>query len=143
MCMPHRFAPGGPRRFFRCFAVPLDLALLCLAAGCGKPDHPPLGRVAGTVTLDGGPLPAAVVVFTPEGPGRSAMATTDTAGRYELSYLRDLKGANVGSHTVRITTAGDGRGAKETLPPRYHAKTELTAKVEPGSNTLDFSLQSK
>lgn len=119
------------------------LAVVWLAAGCGKTNHPPLGQVAGTVTLDGVPLPAALVVFTPQGPGRSAMATTDTAGRYDLAYLRDLAGANVGSHTVRITTASDGRGAKETLPQRYHAETELTAMVEPGSNTLDFSLESK
>lgn len=143
MCMQHRFAPCGPRRLSPGFAIPLALALLCLAAGCGKTNHPPLGRVAGMVTLDGVPLPAALVVFTPQGSGRSAMATTDTGGRYELAYLRDLEGANVGNHTVRIATAGDGGGAKETLPQRYYAKTELTARVEPGSNTLDFSLQSK
>jgi hypothetical protein len=124
--------------FTRCL-----IALACLAAGCGTSDQPPLGRVTGTVTLDGVPLPAALVVFTPQSPGRSAMATTDTTGRYELAYLRDIAGANVGSHTVRITTAGDGRGAKEILPPRYHVKTELSAVVEAGSNTLDFSLESK
>lgn len=120
----------------------LGLVLACLA-GCGRSDLPPLGRVGGTVTLDGVPLPAALVVFTPESRGRSAIATTDTAGRYELAFLRDLAGANVGSHTVRITTAGEDRGGKEILPARYHRKTELTATVEPGDNTLDFSLQSK
>jgi hypothetical protein len=99
--------------------------------------------VGGTVTLDGAPLAGALVVFTPDGPGRSAVATTDTAGRYELSFLRDIAGANVGTHTVRITTATEDRGGKEILPARYHAKTELTAAVEPGSNTLDFPLRSK
>jgi hypothetical protein len=121
---------------------PALVALACLT-GCGRSDRPPLGRVGGTVTLDGVPLPAALVVFTPSGPGRSAIATTDTAGRYELAFLRDIAGANVGSHTVRITTAGEDRGGKEILPARYHRKTELTATVEPGDNTLDFSLQSK
>jgi hypothetical protein len=120
----------------------LAVALACLA-GCGRSDLPPLGRVGGTVTLDGAPLPAALVVFTPNGPGRSALATTDTAGRYELAFLRDMTGANVGTHTVRITTAGESRGSKEMLPARYHRKTELTATVVPGDNTLDFSLQSK
>jgi hypothetical protein len=127
---------------FARLAFSAALALACLA-GCSRSDRPPLGRVAGTVTLDGVPLPAALVVFTPSGPGRSAIATTDTAGRYELAFLRDIAGANVGSHTVRITTATDDRGGKEILPARYHRKTELTATVEPGDNTLDFPLLSK
>lgn len=127
-----------PGRLFAIFA----LAILCLT-GCGKSDRPPLGRVGGTVTLDGAPLPGALVVFTPDGPGRSAVATTDTVGQYELAYLRDIEGANVGSHTVRITTATEERGSKEILPLRYHRKTELVAVVEPGENTLDFPLQSK
>jgi hypothetical protein len=121
----------------------LCLAAACLTAGCGKSDQPPLGRVTGTVTLDGVPLPAALVVFTPEGPGRSAIATTDTAGRYQLAYLRDIEVANIGSHMVRITTATEERGSKEILPLRYHRKTELVALVEAGDNTIDFPLQSK
>ena len=121
---------------------PAIVALACLA-GCGRSDRPPLGRVAGTVTLDGAPLPAALVVFTPSDRGRAAIATTDTAGRYELAFLRDIAGANVGSHSVRITTATEDRGGKEILPARYHRKTELVATVEPGDNTLDFPLKSR
>lgn len=93
--------------------------------------------------LDGVPLPGALVVFTPHGPGRSATAVTDTAGRYSLTFLRDLAGANVGTHAVHITTAGEDRRSKEMLPTRYHVKTELVATVEPGSNTVDFALQSR
>jgi hypothetical protein len=33
-------------------------------------------------------------------------------------------------------------GRKELLPARYHAKTELTAEVKPGRNTIDFDLTS-
>jgi hypothetical protein len=29
------------------------------------------------------------------------------------------------------------------LPPRYNEKTELTAEVKPGGNTIDFDLTSK
>ena len=119
------------------------LAVLCLAVGCSRSDRPPLGLVEGTVTLDGVPLPAALVVFTPDGPGRSAMASTDTAGHYELAFLRDIAGAHLGSHTVRITTADGETTAKEILPPRYHRKTRLSASVQPGLNVLDFQLQSK
>ena len=121
----------------------LPLALACLAAGCSRSDRPPLGRVGGTVTLDGSPLAGALMVFIPDGPGRSAIATTDSVGRYELAYLRDIAGANVGTHTVRITTATEDRGGKEILPDRYHTKTELKATVEPGANTIDFPLESK
>lgn len=121
----------------------LALALACVVGGCGRSDRPQLGRVGGTVTLDGAPLVGALVVFIPDGPGRSALATTDSAGRYELTYLRDIPGANVGSHTVRITTATEDRGGREILPPRYHEKTELAATIAPGANTIDFPLKSK
>lgn len=120
----------------------LGIVLTGLLTGC-QSDRPPLGRVGGAVTLDGAPLAGALVVFTPDGPGRSAIATTDAAGRYELSFLRDIAGANVGTHTVRITTATEDRGGKEILPERYHVKTELTATVDQGTNKLDFALESK
>ncbi|MFM7135619.1 MAG: carboxypeptidase-like regulatory domain-containing protein [Planctomycetota bacterium] len=141
--------PGGAavngclwRRLVPALALPVAFACLA-AAGCSRSDRPPLGRVGGSVTLDGSPLAGALVVFIPDGPGRSALATTDVAGRYELTYLRDIAGANYGSHTVRITTATEERGGKEILPDRYHVKSELKATVQPGSNTLDFPLQSK
>jgi hypothetical protein len=44
---------------------------------------------------------------------------------------------------VRITTATEDNGGRERLPQRYHAKSELTATVEPGSNRHDFALTSK
>jgi hypothetical protein len=44
---------------------------------------------------------------------------------------------------VRITTATEDNGGRERLPMRYHAKSELTATVEPGANRHDFALTSK
>lgn len=112
-------------------------------AGCSKSDRPPLGAVAGVVTLDGQPLPEALVLFTPDGPGRTSRALTDNEGRYELAYLRDIMGADLGRHTVRILTVTDDNGGKERLPKRYHAATTLEAHVEPGDNAVDFALMSK
>lgn len=120
------------------------LACLCLAAaGCSRSDRPPLGTVSGTVTLDGTPLAAALVVFSPERPGRASQATTDDAGHYELVYLRDVAGAAVGRHSVRIITAGEENGGRERLPGRYNAETTLSADVKAGANTLDFPLASR
>ena len=117
--------------------------LACTVMGCSESDRPTLGMVVGTVTLDGQPLPQACVLFTPAGPGRTSQGTTDTAGRYSLLYLRDIAGANLGEHAVRITTASEDNGGKESLPTRYHQDSELIATVNSGSNTLDFILESQ
>jgi hypothetical protein len=120
------------------------LALLLAAlTGCSRSNRPPLGTVTGTVTLDGGPLAAAAVHFTPDGPGRTSLGSTDSAGVYRLRYLRDIAGANIGRHTVRIMTAAEENGGREILPPRYHAATVLEATVQPGTNRIDFALQSR
>lgn len=129
-------------RMPRCL-VPLAAVVLGLVAGCSRPARPPLGEVTGTVTLDGRPLADAVVAFTPDGPGRTSLGTTDAAGRYRLNYLRDIAGANPGRHVVRITTASEDDGRREILPANYHRRSELEAVVEPGDNTIDFVLKAK
>ena len=125
----------------RCFLA--AALLLASLAGCSRSNRPPLGEVAGTITLDGRPLPAAAVHFTPDGPGRTSLGSTDSAGGYRLRYLRDIAGANLGRHTVRIMTATEENGGREILPPRYHAATVLEATVQSGTNQIDFSLQSR
>ena len=114
-----------------------------LILGCSPSPRPPLGRVSGTVSLDGKALANATVRFTPAGPGRTAEGFTDTAGRYELRYLRDIPGANVDRHTVRITTANEATGDRELLPHRYHSRSQLEARVASGTNVLDFDLRSQ
>lgn len=123
--------------------ISILVAAAALATGCGRRDVPPLGLVTGTVTLDGSPLADTLVLFTPEGPGRTSQAVTDAAGRYHLAYLRDIAGANVGRHVVRITTATEEHGGHERLPARYHRRSELVADVQPGDNTIDFPLTAK
>lgn len=126
---------GKSRRWY-CAAV------LLAATGCGRGPRPQLGTVEGVVTLDGRPLAAATVRFTPLGPGRTAQGSTDAGGRYRLIYLRDIPGANIDRHAVRITTAREETGGVESLPPRYHRRTELEAVVGPGKNTIHFLLES-
>ncbi|WP_417390531.1 carboxypeptidase regulatory-like domain-containing protein [Gimesia sp.] len=79
----------------------VTLSVYCL--GCSGGDSVDLGTVSGVITMDGAPLPDAIVVFVPE-KGNPSTGRTDTSGKYELSYLGDAKGAVVGSHSVKITT---------------------------------------
>ena len=123
-------------------ALPVAIVALTML-GCGRSQQPSLGRVSGAVTLDGAALANATVLFTPAGPGRTSQGITDAWGRYELLYLREIRGANVDRHTVRITTACEENGGREALPPRYHLETELEAKVVTGTNDLDFDLRSQ
>lgn len=125
--------------------------MFLLSAGCGD-SGTPLGRVKGQVTLDDKPLDRALVQFSPEAGGRGSFAATDAEGRYELIFNADNKGAELGKHSVTITTASEEEYNEETeetnpareeiLPARYHANTELTAEVKEGGNEIDFPLTS-
>jgi hypothetical protein len=124
----------------------VTVMLACLA-GCGGPEHPEVGRVSGAVTLDGQPLAEATVMFQPTN-GRASIATTDSAGKYSLTYLDGVPGALLGAHKVIIRTEIPGEDgqppiAKEKLPKKYHQNTELTAEVTRGSNTFNFELTSE
>lgn len=135
--MPSIRCIAGRLRQIAC-AIPLLIIL-----GCFRSQQPPLGLVSGTVRLDGQALANATVRFTPTGPGRTSEGTTDAEGRYELRYLRAIPGANIDTHTVRITTASEVNGNRELLPPRYHARSQLEARVVSGANDLDFDLRSQ
>ncbi len=130
--------------------------ILCLTAvfatlcGCSSSDRPEIGTVTGTLTLDGQPLPQAIVYFTPEGGGRPSTAITDDAGRYELVYMGDVKGAKVGTHTVRCSTArevedaqGKATQAKELVPEKYRDESQLKIDVVPGPQVHDLTLTSQ
>jgi hypothetical protein len=139
------------RRSVATFALPV-IAVLCFASsGCGR-GSPELGRVEGTVTLDGKPLAGARIEFQPQitevEDASPSYATSDESGRYELIYGVGQKGAMIGRHSVSISTGADyndGEGMvksiPERVPPRYNSETELTRDVEPGSNTIDFELE--
>lgn len=140
----------GRNRLTRSSLIVLS-AVLCLS-GCGD-GGPELGQVTGLVTLNGEPLPEAMVFFKHESGGRIARAVTDEMGRYELNFNSSNAGAIVGSNTVRISTfvealrddAGrlvPGTGKEELVPKKYNKETDLTVDVEPGSNEFNFELQS-
>lgn len=137
------------------FALALLAAGTLSCVGCGSSKQPDLGQVQGTVTMDGSPLANAQVIFSPDG-GRPSTGVTDAAGKYTLTYIRDIKGAKLGAHSVRVETvpavtsdqavgiAPEGPPAvAERIPIKYNTESELRAEVKSGENTIDFSLNSK
>jgi hypothetical protein len=121
-----------------------------LTTGCGGADVPDnLSSVSGVVTLDGQPLAGAAVTFVPPD-GRPASGTTDSSGKYSLSYNDGSDGCQPGLCRVMISTGSSGRenedgevvGAKpESVPPKYNVQSELTFSVKPNErNQADFQL---
>lgn len=108
-----------------------------------------IGTVSGRVTLDGEPLVEALVQYKPLSGGGNSMAKTDATGTYQLSYTREIDGAEVGEHEVRINSGWPGLNGSpggpgwvpERVPAKYNQKTELKVKVESGSNNIDFDLK--
>ncbi len=152
--------------------LPLCVILSALTfslPGCGA-GGPPMGKVKGTVKLDGKPMPKLMVTFIPKSGGQTSTGVTNSDGVYELLGTNS-KGALVGLHTVSITTmldpavsvptdmpsdsdayANQGSPAqytkaavqnREKIPARYNTQTELAEEVKSGSQTIDFDLKSK
>jgi len=116
--------------------------------GCGGSGVkvPPLGKVQGTVTLDGQPLANASISFQPvDGKSGPSQAITDSQGKYSLTHLPGHPGATITEHTVRIIgkPADAPASQKETVPPKYNITSQLKATVKEGNNTHDFKLESK
>lgn len=125
-----------------CGIALLAVGMLTIGCSSGGPD---LGRVEGRVTLDGKPLPGAMVMFKPL-KGRPSLAETDGDGHYSLDYRIDDSGALLGTHTVTISTfkQADGlfikKDVPERVPPKYNRRTSLTAEVKAGLNEINFDL---
>ena len=109
--------------------------------GCGRSDLPDLGTVQGKVTMDGQPLAGAIVMFQPAS-GRPAFGNTDESGYYELKFTDDADGTVVGPNSVRIFWP-DGEPGSKPIPAKYNSKSDLKQEVAAGSNTFDFTLDSK
>lgn len=131
------------------------LALFALLAGCNS--GPERAEVTGTVTLDGKPVPGAVITFYPEDPqGTTSYGATDYEGKYRLMYTFDKYGALPGKYQVGLEVRqiskkeaenlrAEGQTVPETkivLPQKYKDPAALSAEVKSGSNTIDFPLTS-
>jgi hypothetical protein len=133
-------------------------AVFLLLSGCKDADHADLVPVSGTVTLDGKELPNATVWFSPvdETKGQGGTSATDASGKYTLQGPRGQAGIPAGEYKVVISRrlmrdgspapagGAEDSPARETLPPRFSdaQATQLTAKVMPGTTSVDFPLKS-
>jgi hypothetical protein len=133
----------------------LVLLLAAGAAGCGK-GLP--ASVSGTVTLDGRPLTTGLVTFLPAASGPVAYGAIGPQGRYSIQ-TGSKGGLEPGDYSVTVAAnapppaapppAGGPKYAEPMLllvtPRRYADKqtTPLKATVSPGSQTIDFALESQ
>jgi hypothetical protein len=141
--------------FCRCFPL---VALCLLLAGCS--DRPKLGKVKGTVTLDGKPLAKGSITF--ESPdARPATGTIVNGEIVDVSTYDPQDGVPVGQHKVAISATedaasgvtanpGDARQTtdymvgKSLIPASYNDpdSSGLTADIKSGENTVEFKLLS-
>src|SRR5216117_403498 len=81
------------------------IAVLIVIAGCrstGVKNR--LGQVSGKVTLGGQPLADALVMFSGIPGGSPSAGRTYSSGNYTLVFTKGVNGAEVGPHTVIIST---------------------------------------
>jgi hypothetical protein len=122
-------------------------ALTPLWSGCNGNDAN-LGRVSGTVTLDGQPLANALLIFSPTHAGAPSAGKTDSSGHYSLIYTADKTGAEIGEHHVWISTRQDAdedsdpprTAVPEQVPAKYRTGKELKVEIQRGHNEIDFPL---
>lgn len=137
---------------FRPLSLPTLLALLVLA-GC-QDSGPAIGRVSGTVTHNGKPVPDLTINFIPD-EGRPSWGMTDSSGDYVLHWDEDHDGAEVGTHKVSVAFVPGSQSAESgraKVPPatpaeqtaitkKYGIETSpLTFEVKDGSQTIDLKL---
>lgn len=111
--------------FWKSFSV---LALALVIAGCGTPG-PRVYKAGGTVTYNGQPVSGAAVTFKYED-GNSAAASTDAAGKFNLTYMGNPKGAAAGKCTVAVSKIAGPAGMTPPSGPASKDPMEMTKMMQ-------------
>jgi hypothetical protein len=83
-----------------------------LISGCsGAEGEVPVYKVSGTVSIGGGPVPRATVIFSPQDKTPVATAITDNKGVYRLTTYDSYDGAAAGKYDVLISKATVPKGS--------------------------------
>jgi hypothetical protein len=110
---------------------------------------PPLGYVTGTVTLDGSPLGAASVYFSPQPTAddakkpsdlrpRTSVAVTDDKGQYRMVYLDQTEGVAVGQCRVWISKLNEK--GRQLVTGEFNEMNLTVREVKSGSQKYDFAM---
>jgi hypothetical protein len=125
------------------------LSILTLAlgflAGCG----PASATITGEVTVDGKPVENGVISYVPADGNGVPVTATILNGKYEVKTVVGKKSVQISVPVVigrrKESNSPDApivELTEESLPEKYHAKTELTFEVVAGKNTKDWSVES-
>jgi hypothetical protein len=125
--------------------VLFSVALMTHGCSAGD-DAPPIGKVYGKITINGQPGHDVDVMFSPSGPGRGSIGTTDKNGNYELIFNSSHKGALIGKHSVHVANhqVFDPNNpnppmASTGLVDETISKVKKDVDVKKGSNQIDLT----
>ena len=125
----------------------LPLVAVLIAGGCGSPSaDDATSTISGQVTMGGGPVTDAVIVFSSPAAGAGGSAVVDEDGTYQLTDPLPA-----GTYQVTLTPApvpppNPGEPVPVITPSRIPEKyfspesSGLTAEVVSGENTFNFEL---
>lgn len=133
------------------FSIVMALSL----AGCGGASTGGRLPISGEVQLDGQPLDEGAIHFEPSVEEKIKMdsGTVIKNGKYQLTaehglppgkYIVSITSKTKDTRTAdQIMQEGSEAGApKERIAAKYNTETSLVVEVKPGSNKLDFKVES-
>jgi hypothetical protein len=131
-----------------CCVAAAGLLAAALTAGCDS--GPKTGEVTGKITVDGQvPMNGSSIRFVPTD-GKSASAgDTLKDGKYTVKVAAgpcrvEIRVPElVGKNRKPEDGPASGDVVRESLPEKYHEKTELTFDVQPGTQQKDWEVSRK
>lgn len=135
----------------------LGMAVLLSLSGCGRESGPLKVAVSGEVTLDGKPVPQGQIVLSDAAGVAQSFGGEIRDGEYSVRTTLGKKKVSISSMQVvsgkqskyggiqgdPVSAENPADVYEEVIPPKYNAKTELTAEVsEKGPNEFSFTLES-
>lgn len=121
------------------------LAAVSLLAGCGG-GGADLQPVSGTVTYDGQPIESGRIMFRETQGEQRAFSAEIVNGAYKAETATGpMRVEVIGSRLVPGKFDESNPGEKVPMgemyiPEKYNSRSELTADIQPGENTVNFDL---
>lgn len=128
----------------RVCSVAVLLATASLVAGCGGGSD--VQPVTGTVTFDGQPIESGRIMFRETGGQQRAFSAEITNGKYATETSTGAMRVEViASRLVPGKFDESNPGEKVPMgemyiPEKYNSRSQLTAEIQPGENTVNFDL---